>query len=139
MSTETNKKLIAQSYQAMDTGDGAKVQSLYSADAKFTIAGAPGPMDFNGFTQFVGAFQTAFSRPRHVIKSQVAEGDRVSTYLEWHAVHTGPFNGIPASHKPVKIQAITHHTISNGKITEQTSVFDSMSLMQQIGAIPMAA
>jgi steroid delta-isomerase-like uncharacterized protein len=139
MSTETNKKLLVQSYLAMDAGDAAKVQSLYSADAKFTIAGAPGTMDFNGFMQFFSAFMTAFSQPRHVIKSQVAEGDRVSTYLEWHAVHTGPFHGIPASHKPVKIQAITHHTISSGKITEQTSVFDAMSLMQQIGAMQAAA
>lgn len=50
-----------------------------------------------------------------------------------------PFNGIPPSNKPVKIQAITNHRISNGKITEHIAMFDAISLMQQIGAMPMAA
>jgi steroid delta-isomerase-like uncharacterized protein len=139
MSTETNKKLVAQLYEAMDAGDGARVQSSYSAHAKFTMSGVPAPMDFNGFMQAAGAFFTAFSQARHVIKTQVAEGDRVSTYLEWHAVHTGPFNGIPASNKPVKIQAISHHRVSNDKITEHIAMIDAIALMQQIGAMPMAA
>ncbi len=139
MSTEANKALTAQLFQAIDAGDMAKLQGIYSDDAKFTMSGVPGTMDFNGFMQAAGAFFTAFSKGRHVIKSQLAEGDRVSTYLEWHAVHTGPFNGIPASNKPVKIPAITNHSISNGKITEHIAMIDALSLMQQIGAIPAAA
>ena len=139
MSTETNKKLVAELYVAMDSGDAAKVQSLYSADAKFTMSGVPGPMDFNAFMQAAGAFLTAFSQARHVIKSQLAEGDRVSTRVEWNAVHTSPFNGIPASNKPVKISAIIHHSISKGKITEHIAMVDVMTLMQQIGGMPLAA
>lgn len=139
MPTGTNKKLIVQLYEAIDVGDGARVQSAYSADAKFAMSGVPGLMDFNGFMQAAGAFLTAFTQARHVIKTQLAEGDRVSTYLEWHAVHTGPFNGIPASNKPVKIQAIAHHRISNGKITEHIAMVDVLTLLQQIGAMPMAA
>ena len=139
MSTETNKKLVSELFNAIDTGDMARVKNIYSDDAKYTMAGIPGTMDFNGFMQAAGAFLNAFSQGRHVIKTQLAEGDRVSTYLEWHAVHTSPFNGIPASHKPVKIQAITNNTIRNGKITEHIAMMDTISLMQQIGAMPMAA
>ncbi len=139
MSTEANKKLVAQLFQAIDTGDMARVQGIYSGDAKFTMSGVPGPMDFNGFMQAAGAFFTAFSQARHVIKVQLAEGSNVSTFLEWHAVHTAPFNGIPASNKPVKIKAISHHSISNGKITEHIAMVDVMTLMQQIVAMPMAA
>lgn len=139
MSTETNKKLVAQLFQAIDAGDIAKVQGIYSGDAKFTMSGVPGTMDFNAFMQAAGAFLTAFSQARHVIKSQLAEGNSVSTYIEWHAVHTSPFNGISPSNKPVKIQAITNHSISNGKITEHVAMFDALSLMQQIGAVPLAA
>ncbi len=139
MSTETNKKLVAQLFSAIDAGDMARVPGFYSGDAKFTMSGVPGTMDFNGFMQAAGGFFSAFAQARHVIKSQVAEGDRVSTYLEWHAVHTAPFNGIPASHKPVKVKAITNHCIKNGKVTEHIAMFDAISLMQQIGAMPMAA
>ena len=139
MSTETNKKLIADLYQAMDAGDAAKLRSLYSGDAKFTMTGVPGAMDFNAFMQAAGAFLSAFSQGRHVIKSQLAEGGRVSTQVEWNAVHTSDFNGIPATGKPVKVAAIVHHSVSGGKITEHAAMFDAMSLMQQIGAIPMAA
>ena len=139
MSTETNKKLVAELYVAMDAGDAARLQSLYSGDAKFTMTGVPGTMDFNAFMQAAGAFLSAFSQGRHVIKSQLAEGSRVSTHVEWNAVHTSPFNGIPATGKPVKVPAIIHHSISGGKITEHVAMFDAMSLMQQIGAVPMAA
>ncbi len=139
MSTETNKKLVAELYVAMDAGDAAKVRGLYSGDAKFTMSGVPGPMDFNTFMQAASPFFTAFSQARHVIKTQLAEGDRVSTYLEWHAVQTGPFNGIPASNKPVKVEAIVHHRVSNGKITEHVAMVDAITLMQQIGAMPLAA
>lgn len=139
MSTGTNKKLVSELFNAIDTGDMARVKSTYSDDAKYTMAGVPGTMDFNGFMQAAGAFLSAFSQGRHVIKTQTAEGDRVSTYLEWHAVHTSPFNGIPASNKPVKIQAITNNTIRSGKITEHVAMMDTISLMQQIGAMPMAA
>ncbi len=139
MSTETNKKLVAQLFQAIDAGDMAKVQGIYSNDAKFTMAGVPGAMNFNGFMQAAGAFLNAFSQARHVITSQLAEGDRVSTYLEWHAVHTAPFNGVPASNKPVKIKSITNNSVSNGKITEHVAMVDVMALMHQIGAMPLAA
>jgi steroid delta-isomerase-like uncharacterized protein len=139
MSTETNKKLVALLYHAIDSGDVAKVQGIYSADAKFTMSGVPGPMDFDAFMQAAGAFLTAFSQGRHVIKSQLAEGNTVSTRVEWHAVHTSPFNGIPASNKPVKINAIVHHSVSGGKINEHVAMVDVMTLMQQISAVPMAA
>jgi steroid delta-isomerase-like uncharacterized protein len=139
MSTETNKKMVAELYEAMDAGDVDKVRSLYSGDAKFTMSGVPGPMGFDAFMQAAGAFFTAFSRARHVIKTQLAEGDRVSSYLEWHAVQTGPFNGIPAGNRPVKIEAIVHHRVSNGKISEHIAMVDVMTLMQQINALPLAA
>ncbi len=139
MSTETNKKLVGELFNAIDTGDMARVKNIYSSDAKYTMAGVPGTMDFNGFMQAAGAFLNAFSQGRHVITSQLAEGDRVSTYLEWHAVHTATFNGIPASQKPVKIHSITNHIVRNGKITEHVAMVDVIALMQQIGAMPMAA
>lgn len=139
MSTETNKKLVAELFSAIDTGNMARVKNIYSDDAKYTMAGVSGTMDFNGFMQAAGAFLNAFSQGRHVITSQLAEGESVSTYLEWHAVHTAPFNGIPASHKPVKIKSITNNTVHNGKITEHVAMVDVMALLQQIGTMQMAA
>jgi predicted ester cyclase len=58
----------------------------------------------------------------------MAEGDWVTTRLYWTAVHTGAFNGIPAS-----------DCLQDGRIVEHRATIDLMALMQQIGAIPVAA
>jgi len=36
---------------------------------------------------------------QHVFEDQIAEGDKVATHLTLHAVHTGEFQGMPATGK----------------------------------------
>lgn len=91
------------------------------------------------FEAMVRSITSAFSNGRHTIESQVAEGDRVATRLTWTAVHTGEFNGVPASNRPVRIAGDAFDRFENGKIVEHHAQFDAMGLMVQIGAIPMAA
>jgi len=135
MSTETQKKTIRNFYAACDKGERDAVCALLGPGFVAHLAGMP-PMDTAAFEGMERTFAASFTNGRHIIESQLADGDWVSTRLVWTALHTGDFNGVPASHKPVKMDAIAHDRIVDGKIVEHRAVVDVMTLMVQIGAIP---
>ena len=80
-----------------------------------------------------------FSDARHIIESQVADGHTVATRLTWTALHTGDFNGVAASNRPVRIGGCAFDRIEDGKIVEHHAQFDVMGMMVQIGAVPVPA
>jgi predicted ester cyclase len=44
--------------------------------------------------------------------------------------------GMPATGKPINISGMCVFHITEGKVTQRAEVFDQMTLMQQVGAIP---
>ncbi|MGL5834160.1 MAG: ester cyclase, partial [Waterburya sp.] len=79
------------------------------------------------FTDF-----SAFSNIQIKILQQIAEGDRVVTYMQSRGEHTGTFFQIPPTGKSVSISVIRIDRIQDGKIAEHWSVSDAGSLIQQL-------
>jgi predicted ester cyclase len=52
--------------------------------------------------------------------------------------HQGDFFGVPATGKPIAVQAVNFYRVSNGKIVGERGQPDLLSLMQQIGAAPVS-
>jgi predicted ester cyclase len=50
--------------------------------------------------------------------------------------HEGEWMGLAPTHKTVTFAIMRIYRIADGKIAEQWTVWDEMSLMQQLGAIP---
>jgi steroid delta-isomerase-like uncharacterized protein len=136
MSTDTNKQTARKFFESVDNGDASASQALLTADFVAHVAGNEHAMNAQEFLAMGRAFTTSFANSRHIIESQVAEGDCVETRLVWTGVHVGDFNGIPASQKPVKIEAVSRDRFVGGKIAEHRALIDAMALMIQIGAIP---
>jgi predicted ester cyclase len=59
------------------------------------------------------------------------------TYKTFHGTQEGPFMGIPATGKEVAFDNIDILTVTDGKITEHWAVGDMLSLMQQLGVVPL--
>ena len=53
--------------------------------------------------------------------------------------HNSELNGIPATGNAVEVAALTVHRMEDGKIAESWTVWDTLGLMQQIGAVPTQA
>jgi steroid delta-isomerase-like uncharacterized protein len=66
----------------------------------------------------------------------VAEDDLVTIYWIARGTNTGTGNGLPATGKKVEQAGITIWRIVNGKIKEEWSAFDQLSMMQQLGLLP---
>jgi steroid delta-isomerase-like uncharacterized protein len=66
----------------------------------------------------------------------IAEGDLVTIYWVAHGTNTGTGNGLPATGKKAELAGITIWRIVDGKIKEEWSAFDQLSMMQQLGLLP---
>ena len=66
----------------------------------------------------------------------IAEGDLVTVLWTARGTNTGTGNGLPATGKALSGRGITIWKIVDGRITEEWSAFDQLSIMQQLGLIP---
>jgi steroid delta-isomerase-like uncharacterized protein len=66
----------------------------------------------------------------------MAEGDLVTVYWIARGTNTGTGNGLPATGKKAELAGITIWRIVDGKIKEEWSAFDQLSMMQQLGLLP---
>ena len=76
--------------------------------------------------------------------TKVTEGaDTVVLEITWQGTHTGDLissmGAIPPSQKRVKLAAVQVIRFKGDKVVETRHFFDLMTLLAQIGAVPMAA
>lgn len=136
--TETLRRTALACFQAIDDRDFEAWRAIVSPDLVATANGGE-VMDRDAFEAMARDLVTAFSNGRHIIEAQVVEGDRVATRLTWTALHTGEFNGVPASHRSVRVSGDAFDRIEDGRLVEHHAQFDALGLMVQIGAVPVPA
>lgn len=66
----------------------------------------------------------------------IAEGDLVTVLWSARGTNTGTGNGLPATGKALTGRGITIWRVVDGRITEEWSAFDQLSIMQQLGLLP---
>ncbi len=96
-------------------------------------------MDWNGHKQLLATITRAFPDLHHNIKDMVAEGGKVAVHLNVTGTHKGEFQGLPPSGRKLSLDEMAFLTIIDGRITEGWITSDTMSFMQQIGAISTAS
>jgi len=74
----------------------------------------------------------AFSDFKITVLDQIAEDDKVVTRAIITGIHTGEFQGRPATGNHVKVSVIAIDRISNGKIIEHWAEMDFSNFLQQL-------
>jgi predicted ester cyclase len=87
-----------------------------------------------GLKQFLSAFFKAFPDWHANLEQIVAENNLVVIFLNGSGTHQGEFQGMPPTHKPVKIRSADLYRIENGIIVEHRDVVDQLNLLQQTGS-----
>jgi predicted ester cyclase len=91
---------------------------------------APG---LEGVRQSLATFFKAFPDMRLTVEDMIAEGDKVVSRVSVRGTHTGEFQGLAPTHKPVTVSGIDIVRIEGGKAVERWGSFDMLGLMQQLG------
>jgi len=136
MSTEENKvnerRLVEEGW---NQGNTAVFDELLAAD--YLGHDTSGPMYCPaGFKQFYATYRTAFPDTHVTIEDQIAEGETVASRWTGTGTHQGPLMGIPPSGKRVRVTGITISRYASGKIVEAWFNYDTLGMLQQIGALP---
>jgi hypothetical protein len=87
----------------------------------------------------VNQYRSAFEGAQITVKEQIGEGDLVATRWEGRGRHTGEIMGIGPTGKDIVVSGLTLSRIANGKIVEEWTNWDTLGMLQQIGAVPAAA
>jgi steroid delta-isomerase-like uncharacterized protein len=90
----------------------------------------------DGYLQILGMMRGAFPDIQWTLQETVCEGDKIVARFETRGTHQGPFLGVPASGKAIRITAINIYRFADGKIVEERGQPDIFGLIVQIGAIP---
>ena len=75
--------------------------------------------------------------PHFTIEDVIAEGDRVVVRWTNAGIHSGEFLGIPATGRPFEFAGIDIYRIENDRMAEHWHVVDQLTLLQQLGLIPV--
>ena len=139
--SDQNKAIARRALETFGSGDLDELDKLVSEDAvdhdtQNPNAGIHGP---EGAKRTASIYRAGFSDLQITVEDQIAEGDKVVT--RWTAVGTqdGDLAGLPASGRRATVTGITIDRIEGGKIVESWGNWDTLGMMQQLGAVPAAA
>ena len=124
-------------YELFEAGDFAGARALYT-EACITVTPV-GSLDNDAHEAFGRAFKQAFPDGRMEVARAVEEGQEVCMTGRFKGTHTGdlvsPAGTIPASGNALDLPFADYFRVTDGKITEQESLFDQVTLLGQLGAI----
>ncbi len=92
-----------------------------------------------GAKENIEQYRSAFEGAQITVKEQVAEGDYVASRWEGRGRHTGELMGISPTGKDVTVSGQTISRLAGGKIVEEYTNWDTLGMLQQIGAVPATA
>jgi steroid delta-isomerase-like uncharacterized protein len=91
------------------------------------------------FKEFVQGYLSAFPDGAITVDDQIAEGDIVATRWTARGTHQGELMGIAPTRKQVTVAGLSYSKFKNGKMVESWANWDTLGLLQQIGAVPAMA
>jgi steroid delta-isomerase-like uncharacterized protein len=133
-SEEQNKALAKRAFEELlSKGRFELAEQLYAKD--FVNHGIHRDISLEEDQAALKGWHQAFPNLAIVPEKLIAEGDLVTIYWIARGTNTGTGNGLPATGKKAELAGITIWRIVNGKIKEEWSAFDQLSLMQQLGLL----
>jgi steroid delta-isomerase-like uncharacterized protein len=132
---EQNKALAKRAFEELlSKGKFELAEQLYAKD--FVNHGIHRNISLEEDQAALKGWHQAFSDIAIVPEKLIAEGDLVAIYWIARGTNTGTGNGLPATGKKVEHAGITIWRIVDGKIKEEWSAFDQLSMMKQLGLLP---
>ena len=131
---EQNKALAKRAFEELlSKGRFELAEELYAKD--FVNHGIHRDISLAEDQAALKGWHQAFSDLSIAPEKLIADGDLVAVYWIARGTNTGAGNGLPATGKKVEQSGITIWRIVHGKIKEEWSAFDQLSMMQQLGLL----
>lgn len=108
-------------------------------DEPATMQRATGPEEF---LKAIQRWKRAFPDLKGTVVTGFVSGDQVVAEVAWEGTHTGilegPLGTIPPTNKRGTLRSAMILTLKNGKIAEERHYFDLLTILRQLGVVPLA-
>jgi steroid delta-isomerase-like uncharacterized protein len=140
MAAEVNKTIVRRLLEEPWTGNLGIIDEY--VDAKYVGYDPSQPEPLRGqeaVKEFIQMYLSAYSDGRITVDEQFAEGNMVATRWTGRGTHDGELMGIAPTKKQVTVSGITISKLADGKVVEEWSNWDTLGMLQQLGAVPEPA
>jgi len=131
-SMKANKELARRlNNKLWNDKDASQIEEIVSKKCVLQV----GDREFRGqkgYRQFFETYTGAFPDLSIQINDLIAEND----YVTARGQHTGQLMGIEPTGKQVTVNGVNIARYRDGKLVESRNLFNEMSLLQQVGAVP---
>jgi steroid delta-isomerase-like uncharacterized protein len=137
---ENNKAVMMRFYEAWNARDLDTFEEIFAPDAvdhdtQNPFAEMRGPA---GAKRTAEMYHAAYPDGRLEVHEQIGEGDLITTRWTGKGTHEGELMGIAPTGKQVAVAGITIARLANSKIAETWTCWDTLGMLQQLGAVPAA-
>jgi predicted ester cyclase len=135
-----NKAIMRQLFEEPWKGNLGVIDEYVDANYVGYDPSMPEPMRGpQAFKEFVQMYLAAFPDGAIKVDEQIAEGDTVATRWTGRGTHGGDLMGIAPTRKQVTVSGLSISKLKNGKLVEDYSNWDTLGMLQQLGAVPAMA
>lgn len=133
---EENKAIVQRLFEeCWSQGKLDTISQIVSNDCRFHDAAFPslgsGP---DSLKKHIQMCRSAFPDLRFTVNDVIAERDEVVVHWTSQGMHRGPFLGLQPSERRASVTGTSIARVKNGKIVEQWSDWNLMTLLEQLGA-----
>ena len=123
-------------HEVYEDGNTRSLGEIFTADYVNHDPAAPEvPPGPAGVATSVAVYKAGFPDHKFTLYETIATGDKILVRWSVSGTHTGRFGEIAPTNKKVMVSGLTLFRIEAGKIAESWAQWDTLGLLQQLGAI----
>lgn len=136
MSAEDNIAAVRRVTEAMNAGNLAAFDDLYSPEYVIHVAGWP-DLDRDGFRKAVAALRTAFPDFQIILEDIFATEEKVAFRFTHRGTHRGEYAGVAPTGKQMVWGGIVISRFEGNRWVEDWEFSDTLGLLQQLGVVSL--
>jgi len=132
------KPIVDKYIEAWNNGNFDSFNAIFDSNFVHHENQSPDIKGIEGIKKLISGFRTAYPDGKLVLEDEVYSENKSAGRWVFTGTNTGP-SEMPPTGKSVSFWGVSILHFTNGKITEEWAVFDTQSLMKQLGytMIPM--
>lgn len=137
--SEANKTIIRRLMDECFNNHNAELHRDFYSEACVQHTPAFGDLGADAHRQVLISIFAAFPDAHWTVVDQIAEGEKVVMRWTLTGTHLGTFMGIAPTGKPLVSSGICIDRLLDGHIVEEWEEWDTLGMMQQLGAVAPVA